>query len=86
MVHGLPSCDASFITNLAQETLKQISILRIGGIVAIDLNNIKEVDTSSEERKCTASVKPSSDTEHTITYTLSNQKDNKIYLQVQLVN
>lgn len=66
MVHGLPSCDASFITNLAQETLKQISILRIGGIVAIDLNNIKEADT--------ASVKPSNNTEHTITYTLSKQK------------
>lgn len=86
MVNGLPSCDTSFSKNLAQKTLKQIPILSANGVFAINLNNIKETASSSQERKCTASVKLSNDTEHTVKYKLTKQQNNHIYLQIQLIN
>lgn len=84
MLNGLPSCDAPFSKNLAQKTLKQIPILHTNGIFAIDFNDIKEIDSSSEERKCTASVRFSNDTQHSVSYRLTKAPDDHIYLQIQI--
>lgn len=72
---GLPGCDSNFTKKQTQEIFGNIPLMKMQGIIAVDVQNQREISGTSELKSCTATFVASNGRSFDGRYTIQKQGD-----------
>lgn len=80
---GLPACDSNYMKTQTQQIFREIPLMKLRGIVALEVKNAQQLSGNTKQKKCTAAFVTSLGTDLQGTYTITMQENDQFYTSLE---
>ncbi len=83
---GVPACDSSTAKNLVKTRFKDIPLVHMYGVEAVDVTAARETKNDNDRRTCTATVRTSVGNDMPVYYTIEQNSSGQIYIRMDVIS